>query len=293
MTVASSSSNSYTADGTIIPQLTPPSTQSLGGSLPPLVPPKQIMPESNLIGSNQSNARPSSKDPIPMSSTAYHAYFATSNDDDDDDEDYDSDDESPSQSTQQDTETSKNDVEDKTKASDIEDVDKYFQVPHLSTKDKNEIDDDLKSIPTESPADNRIASKADESGAIAKCENKSLPHSKLTATDQTTAPHAEVDEPNYYMRVARVLLGILILLVFGYIVYWVLLNVFGIDLWTVLCEKLWGKSNVYTTTDHSVIPVTQETAHVSVEGQQQKQALTDKTAVTLLDMMTAIRKHNM
>jgi hypothetical protein len=290
MTVVSSSSKSYTADGTpvpkvvsqVVPQVRPQSTRSSLSSLPPLVP-NTPMSASNLIDSSQSNTRSSSEAPIPMSSTAYHAYFAAS---DDDDEDYESDDESPPQPMKQDTKV------EETKSSDVEDVDKYFKVPQPSIEDKHDnTEDDSNPAQSNSPAGKSIALKPDETEKVAKCENKSLPDTKLPVTDKTTAPNAEVDEPNYYMRVARVLLGILILLVVGYIVYWVLLNVFGIDLWILLCEKLWGKSDVGTTAEN-LPPMTHETVPVSAEGQQQKQALTDKTAATLLNMMTAIRKHS-
>ena len=280
MTVASSSSKSFTADGTPLPPLTPLTTQSLLGSLPSLIPkPSHVNPSS------QSNVGPSSEVPTPMSNTAYHAYIANR----DDDEDYESEDESPSQLTQQETETS-NDTVKETKPTVVNDVDKYFQVPQPSVKDKDdETNDDSKPVQSES-----LRSKVDKVGEVAKCEKKSLPKetkpavtNEISASNKISASNAEADEPNYYMRVARVLLGILILLVVGYIVCWVLLNVFGIDLWTRLSEKLWGNSmvDIPSSANNNTFPQ-------SVEGQQQKQALTDKTAATLLNMMTAIRKHS-
>ena len=284
MNVASSSSKSYTADGTPVPAImsptTRPSSGSLPGSLPPLVPQQTIPPSQGFADSSDA--------PKPMSSTAYHAYFAGS--DNDDEDDYESDEEAPPQPSQPETETSKSDVKE-TNASDVEDVDKYFQVPQPSATEKDDAQDNDKPIPPKSPADKPIKSKADDTtGDVAKCEKKSLPATTDAITDETNTPNAEAEEPNYYMRVARVLLGILILLVVGYIVYWVLFNVFGIDLGVVLWEKLWGPSDAGAT--EASAPASNDSVPLSLEGQQQKQALTDKTAATLLNMMSAIRKNS-
>lgn len=287
MSVSSSSNKRYTADGTPVPAIMSPTIRPSPGSLPPSLPP--LVPQQTIPTSH--GFAGSSEAPKPMSSTAYHAYFAGS---DDDDDDYESDEEAPPQPNQPETENSKNDVEE-TNASDVEDVDKYFQVPKLSATDKDDTQDDDKAMPPKSPAEDKpIASKAENiSGNVAKCEKKSLPDTTNVITDETNTSNTsntEADEPNYYMRVARVLLGILILLVVGYIVYWVLLNVFGIDLGVVLWEKLWGPSAIGAT--EASVPAPNDSVPLSLEGQQQKQALTDKTAATLLNMMSAIRKNS-
>ena len=312
---ASTSRIGYTADGTPMPSM-PPVTRADAPSLPPLLPmTDRPQPASTVrTPAPPTHAAVSSDVPIPMAGTSYHAYLAGS-DDDDERDDASGEDDNVASDVPPSTRTQNNGAASKDDDEDTAEEEQLFRVPQPTSEPEKE--DAVTVAPL---ADTTTPTAKDGEGTTAptaKCANK---------TDTVASPEVSPPSPesspstdSFYMRVARFLLGVIVVMVIGYMVYWVIVNVFGIDLleWTTTTTTdtpstdtaAPSSTNSSTTTPpssdvSSVYPPSPNTPPVAHSGETPagvmevatgdgrvlRKQLTDTTAAALLDMMTSVKR---
>ena len=87
------------------------------------------------------------------------------------------------------------------------------------------------------------ANEYDTKPIVTETEEEETP----TADTKLVVPNDSSESPadtSYYMRVARILMTVIIVLVIGYAIYWITANVFGFDLWEYVKAKLTGNPSV-------------------------------------------------
>ena len=252
-----------------------------------------------------------------MAGTSYHAYLAGSDDDDDDDErdDAPGEDDNVASDVPPSTRTQNNGAASKDDDEDTAEEEQLFRVPQPTSEPEK--DDTVTVAPL---ADTTTPTANDDEGTLAptaKCANKTD-----TVASPEVAPPSPESSPStdsFYMRVARFLLGVIVVLVIGYMVYWVLVNVFGMNLleWTTPTTTdtpstdtaAPSSTNSSTTTPpssdvSSVYPPSPNTPPVvhsgetpagvmevaTGDGRVLRKQLTDTTAAALLDMMTSVKR---
>ena len=310
---ASTSRIGYTADGTPMPSM-PPVTRPDAASLPPLVPlTDRPQPASTVrTPAPPIHAAVSSDVPTPMAGTSYHAYLAGSDDDESDDESREDDkgspDVPPSTTTQNNRSASEDDDED------TAEEEQLFRVPQPTSEPEK--DDTVTVAPLADPATPAANDDEGTMAPTAKCANKT---DTVSSPEVSPSPDSSPSTDSFYMRVARFLLGVIVVMVIGYMVYWVLVNVFGIDLleWTtttttdtpstdtVASSSTNSSATIPPSSDASSVyppsPNTPQVAHLGEtpagvvevatgDGRILRKHLTDNTAAALLDMMTSVKR---
>ena len=246
-----------------------------------------------------------------MADTSYHAYLAGSDDDESDDESREDDkgalDVPPSTTTQNNLSASEDDDED------TAEEEQLFRVPQPTSEPEK--DDTVTVAPL---ADTTTPAPKDDEGTMtptAKCANKT---DIVSSPEVSPSPESSPSTDSFYMRVARFLLGIIVVMVIGYMVYWVLVNVFGIDLleWTTTTttDTLSTDTASSSTNSSATIPPSSDVSSVyppspntppvahsgetpagvvevaTGDGRILRKHLTDNTAAALLDMMTSVKR---
>lgn len=129
-------------------------------------------------------------------------------------------------------------------------------------------------------------------------------HSELSPST-TPAVASLREEGNVYLRIAQVLLVIVVVIALLYVVYWIIQNVYKIDLWNI-CTQWWTGQQprplTLVDTPHHNDTVSFDVPTLSSSaphadgvrggmnsGHDMKKTLSDQSVSTLLDLMTTFK----
>lgn len=275
----------YTADGVTVPDplAKPPSSRPDALSLPPLRPvPTHAATETVVRTTARTTA------PLPLNTSSFHAYVTSDAESDEDDDD------APNPEVA--ANAKRIPVTPVTKAADEptgDDEEQLFRVPSPSCD-----------------ADTRT-----DAAPVPRTPSAPTPASDSAPTTPSSAAPTSSPTDSYYMRVARFLMVVIVLMVVGYVVYWVLANVFGIDLWEKAVAAVWGGGGGAQGAPDAgevaaqVVPTAAPTAAPTAsswtklfqspfgtpplqpegDGAEMRTELSDKSAAALLDMMARVK----